>query len=560
MRLFEIMDTAFSSFDESVRTYLQKTFGDLGFNYTHNQIFGVIYDGIKGIMQNIMFYIEDAFTEQNIFTAQRKRSVYSLAKLSGYEPYYGSAATGTLYCKVRVSNGLPSGSNKLYINNNIMVINKITNVIYTVILPTNYYIIDINKPIVTHEFKIVQGTFKTATYTTNGTALETINITGSANYDAQYVTVTVNGEEWERVSNLYEMSENSKTYIVSAGYDNTLNVMFGNGVYGMIPDKGTSVSVKYLNHSGKSGNLNNYEKYKFEFQGLGTDNSGEQVDLNDYCILTINNLVTGGTDPDSIETVKQMIGYNSRSNVLASEENYKLFLKRFSFIGQASIWCEENTSCIIISALTNYFNIYNTIDRYFNSPIEKFYLNDLQKNMIVDTLNNSNKAFAGITVKFQEPVIRKFAMICYVKANTMYNQADIIDNIKNTVATYFVNLKTNTQFIAKSDIISAITEADDNIEAIDFNFISELAEETYSKGYYDKYYLLYANNAYSYATKRVLYEKDSTPGLDYYGNIQLDSKLEIPLLHSGIKYYPNKDDNDGKNTSITLDAIQVFFI
>ena len=553
------METAFNSFDNTVRTYLQKTFGDLGYNYTHNQIFGVIYDGIKGIMQNIMFYIEDAFTEQNIFTAQRKRSIYSLAKISGYEPYYGAAATGTVYCKVTISNGLPSGSNKIYIDNNITIINKLTNIIYTVILPTNYYIIDISKPLVTHEFKIVQGTYNTATYTTKGIALETINITGSASYDAQYVTVLVNGEEWTRVENLYEMQESGKNYIVNSGYDNTVNIMFGNGTYGKIPDNGSMVTIKYLNHSGKAGNISNYDKYQLAFVNYGTDNTGESVNLNDYCKLSINNMVTGGTDPDTIDTVKRMIGYNSRSNVLASEENYKLFLNRFSFVGQSSIWCEENSSCIIISALTNYYTINNTIDKYFNSDIKQFFLNDNQKEMIIDTLNNSNKAFAGVTIKFQDPIMRKFAMICYVKAKSMYNQEDIKDNIKNTVAEYFINLKTNTQFIPKSDLIKAITEADDNIEAIDFNFISELAENTFYKGYYDKYYLLYTNKAYSYDTKRVLYEKDTVPGLDLYGNIQLDSKLEIPLLRGGFKYYPNKDTNN-KMDAITIDAIQVFFI
>lgn len=553
------METAFNSFDNTVRTYLQKTFGDLGYNYTHNQIFGVIYDGIKGIMQNIMFYIEDAFTEQNIFTAQRKRSVYSLAKISGYEPYYGAAATGTVYCKVTISNGLPSGSNKIYIDNNITIINKLTNIIYTVILPTNYYIIDISKPLVTHEFKIVQGTYNTATYTTKGIALETINITGSASYDAQYVTVLVNGEEWSRVDNLYEMQESGKNYIVNSGYDNTVNIMFGNGTYGKIPDNGSMVTIKYLNHSGKAGNISNYDKYQLAFVNYGTDNTGESVNLNDYCKLLINNMVTGGTDPDTIDTVKRMIGYNSRSNVLASEENYKLFLNRFSFVGQSSIWCEENSSCIIISALTNYYTINNTIDKYFNSDIKQFFLNDNQKEMIIDTLNNSNKAFAGVTIKFQDPIMRKFAMICYVKAKSMYNQEDIKDNIKTTVAEYFINLKTNTQFIPKSDLIKAITESDDNIEAIDFNFISELAENTFYKGYYDKYYLLYANKAYSYDTKRVLHEKDTVPGLDLYGNIQLDSKLEIPLLRGGFNYYPNKDSNN-KTDAIKIDAIQVFFI
>lgn len=559
MRLFSIMETAFDSFDNTVRTYLQKTFGDLGYNYTHNQIFGIIFDGIKGIMQNVMFYIEDAFTEQNIFTAQRKKSIYSLAKLSGYEPYYGAAATGTLKCNVNITNGLSTGSTKLYIDNNITIINKQTNAIYTVMLPTNYYIIDITKPLMTHEFKIVQGTYKTATYSTNGIPLETINLNGTANYDSQYITVLVNGEEWDRVENLYEMKENGNNYVISAGYDNTMNIMFGNGTYGKIPDKGTSVTIKYLNHSGKAGNINIYDKYKLEFNNVGYDNTGTSVNLNDYCKLSINNMITGGTDPDTIETVKKMVGYNSRSNVLASEDNFKLFLSRFSFVGQSSIWCEENASCIIISILTNYYNINNTIDNYFTSDIKQFFLDDNQKKMIVDTLNNSNKAFAGISVKFQDPVIRRFAMICYVKSKTRYNIDDIKHDIETIVAEYFINIKTNTQFIAKSDLIKLITEKNDNIDAIDFNFVSELAEDTFYKGYYDKYQLQYANKSYNYITKRVLYEKDSTPGLDLYGNIQLDSKLEIPMLRGGFKYYPNKESLI-KNDSVILDAVQVFFI
>ena len=39
------------------------------------------------------------------------------------------------------------------------------------------------------------------------------------------ITVTVNGTEWNRVLNLYEMKENDNCYIVSAGYDNTLNIL-----------------------------------------------------------------------------------------------------------------------------------------------------------------------------------------------------------------------------------------------------------------------------------------------------------------------------------------------
>ena len=102
MKLFNLMETAYNNFDNTVSNYLSKVMNTLGMNGSHSQVFKMIYDGIKGVMQNAMFYIEDALNEQNIFTATRKTSIYSLAKMSGYEPFYGSCASGTL---MRVGEG-----------------------------------------------------------------------------------------------------------------------------------------------------------------------------------------------------------------------------------------------------------------------------------------------------------------------------------------------------------------------------------------------------------------------------------------------------------------------
>ena len=135
MRLFNILDTAFSSFDNTVRKYLQKTFENLGLNYTHNQIFGVIYDGIKVLMHNAMSSIEDALTEQNIYTATRKKSIYSLAKLSGYDPFYGSAASGVLTASTFVTSTAGQASTKIYIKDGTKVYNKSTGIVYTIMLP-----------------------------------------------------------------------------------------------------------------------------------------------------------------------------------------------------------------------------------------------------------------------------------------------------------------------------------------------------------------------------------------------------------------------------------------
>lgn len=147
MKLFNVMQTTYANFDNSVRNYLSKMFGQIGMEYTHTQIFGVIFDGIKGVMQNVMFYIEDAFTEQNVFTAARKKSILSLAKISGYEGYYGSAATGSVVANVVINNGTESENktNKIYIRNGSRLINNNTGVTYIIDLPINNYIVDISK-------------------------------------------------------------------------------------------------------------------------------------------------------------------------------------------------------------------------------------------------------------------------------------------------------------------------------------------------------------------------------------------------------------------------------
>ena len=78
MNLFNVIETSFENYDNTIRTYLTKSLGAIGQKFSKSQIFAVIFDGIKGVMQNAMFYIEDALTEQNVDTAYRKSSLYSL--------------------------------------------------------------------------------------------------------------------------------------------------------------------------------------------------------------------------------------------------------------------------------------------------------------------------------------------------------------------------------------------------------------------------------------------------------------------------------------------------
>ena len=561
MKLFNIIDTSFSKFDETIQKYLSKALNNIGIEYSNNQLFGVIFNGIKGIMQNAMFYIEDALTEQNIFKASRKQSVYSLAKISGYEAFYGSTASGILIGRSKINNGNPNYTTKIYIRNHCAVRNSYNGLDYCIILPTDTYVFDISKPLVTHEFKIVQGRFETFSYAAKGTVLEAVHLTSVELFDRNYIEVKVNGETWDEVSNLYDMTDDGHEYMISIGYDNAFDVIFGNGVYGKTLTEGDTVTITYLKHSGDLGNISPNNSSEFEFSDMGYDSLGEPVNINTYMNLTLSTYISGGANSDSIEFIRNMVGTNSRSLVLASSDNFRLFFKRFSFIGYVNCWSESNSMTVNAVCLTNIKSNILTIEEYFKLDDKDMLLNDEQKSMIINTLENSKKSFAGITLNFKDPIIRKYAFICYVKADNNYNKDIIKNSIYTTLGNYFLNLKDDTQFISKSELTSIILNNCENIKSIELNIISETAENAFYNSYYIKYETKYSNGIYYYVPVKYMYEEESHPGLDNYGNISVDSKMEIPILHGGFRYYPNKELNsNSKNDSIRIKEIEIYFI
>ena len=76
MKLFSLLDTQYSRFSQAVRSYLSKTLSSNNAAYGNNTIFGQMINVLQGAVQNVMLYIEDSLTEQNKYTAQRKKSIY----------------------------------------------------------------------------------------------------------------------------------------------------------------------------------------------------------------------------------------------------------------------------------------------------------------------------------------------------------------------------------------------------------------------------------------------------------------------------------------------------
>ena len=88
MKIFTPLDIQYRDFLNRVKNFLNKTLSQYNIPFGSNTIFGQMITVIGNAIQNIMLYIEDSLVEQNKYTAQRKKSIYGLSAMSGYQPSY----------------------------------------------------------------------------------------------------------------------------------------------------------------------------------------------------------------------------------------------------------------------------------------------------------------------------------------------------------------------------------------------------------------------------------------------------------------------------------------
>ena len=120
MKIFGLLDTQYARFNTRVKTYLTQILNGFESKYGNATIFGQLINVINAVVQNIMLYIEDSLIEQNKYTAQRKKSIYNLASISGYEPNLGKTSSVQLRIDFTPNN---------YNSNNI-VINQLADINY----------------------------------------------------------------------------------------------------------------------------------------------------------------------------------------------------------------------------------------------------------------------------------------------------------------------------------------------------------------------------------------------------------------------------------------------
>lgn len=561
MNVLNLLQMRFNDLQNQVRVYLSKTLKDYNENYGNNTILGQLINVLGSTVQNVLLYIEDGLTEQNKYTVQRKKSIYSLAQLGGYNPSMGKAASCMVKMTIRPNN---YNSYSITIPNKTKLVCSKNGMKYNIILPQEAVTFSIADDIQNKFLQIVEGNFESQSFISSGGQLYTQNVLFNSDIDIDFLEVKVNNEVWERKESLYDMDPIANQYVVKTSLNKGIDILFGNNQYGKSLNTGDKIDVTYLLHNGELGNIDVDEDVYFLFQDNIKDTEGESIDGNGIFVikLTDSSSVSGGTYSESATKVKEMIGYNSRALVLADPKNYKVLLNRFSFVGYNRTWSDEGSLIVNSIILKNYKQMLERGSDYFNLQKSDLFLTESQKTSLKNYIANSGQQLAGVTYKINDPEVCKYAAYVYLKMkDVQYDKPSVEQSIRDAVGDFFMNIQ-NDMFIPKSDLVSVIKKASDAIDGVDLYFLGEKNE----KAIIDKHYI---NKTYSYNPSKgnydikeeMVYVEDGVnPGIgfDEYGNIYLDNNDQFPVLMGGWQFRSSSQGEAPQYTTISNPLILVF--
>lgn len=489
LKFLSTLRTSASQIRSDARTYIGRVYKRANTLFTEASPFAQILSVLSEIAELIMFYIEDATVEQNIYTAQQPESIYGLARLAGHDATRGFAATGEIEFRWKPGADFSKiAGTGLTIDSRAQLKFDANGLMYTLLTDKDRFRLEKSNKL-SIKTAIIQGSFETQTFTGSGTPLQSFNVQTQGLSDHSKVSVSVNGEKWTKHESLYDLQRDEKGYLLKTGISGGLDVYFGNEAFGMIPPSGAAIEVEYVKHDGPTGNLDDGADLTVKWDAEGEDSLGEMHDLNAFLDVTVTSSPKMGADKESTEFTKVMAPLTSKSFVLATPDNYEYFLSRyglFSYIDAYNTTTDQyldDDNIIYIFAVPDVRKKLASGQDYFSIPQQEMFFDQNEYDKMYQVLQDSGQQMVTTEVVFVKPQIRKYSMDVNVRYFEGFTKEEIATQIRERISTYLLNV-TRRDKLPKSDIVYILEEIE-GIDAVNVRFISETEETARRLGYYE---------------------------------------------------------------------------
>lgn len=322
--------------------YVKKTYQASTQNFTLASPFAQLLSVILHLGRMILYYIEDSITSMNIMTATRPDNIRGLAMLTGHKAQRAMSARAAARIVYQTTGNMEMDGKVAYLPNKLVVQSKISGMSYIVLFGADTAKMTMQAGNFI-DCTMLQGVLKYQRVTSNGNPLQSFNIS-ERNYreiEQYFINVYVNNEPWTIVDSILDMSYNQKSVIVRTGITGGIDIFFGNGDFGRIPENGAQILVEYIVSDGIGGNLSalkaNNTADAWNISTLGYMEDGTQIQLNNNFKISLTTDLIFGTQSEDVTLTQMLAPHTSRSFVLANETNYKYFLMKTGMFSSVEV-------------------------------------------------------------------------------------------------------------------------------------------------------------------------------------------------------------------------------
>lgn len=584
---------------------------------------GQILTVITELFQTNMLYIQNvqnSFDLNSPINSVNDKLMRTMAKIGQYNPSRSSCAFGSIQINTKAdSNILDSINGNVIIFRDKMKLKNSRNNLD--------YIIDINSDTVTFNLSnntpiilnVLQGTWRTdLSFTGSGEINQTYIVPqpkGDKDIDNYHFKVFVNGELWQRKQHRFDLLKDEKAYMAYTSFSGGLDIVFGNGNEGLIPELGSIIEVYYLETNGTDGNLLNTQVNEFKFIDFPTDIIGEDIVVDELFNVTIRDEVQFGSNGDNSQFLKSILPYTSNNFVLSGPEQYKFFLMRLGLFSIIDVFTTETTSYDTINKIhklaqdnLNLFNSINSDDNtsslkqlvqqnlneivllrkslllgtdsliniflipditlyygksvdsnYFNIDESLFIISDIDKQRLLNYLTRDGIQIISNEVNIITPIVKRYVINVNVRLFTDAVEENIINNIISQISTYFV-YQMRRDRIPPSDLVRIIDDID-GVDSVTVEFICE-SNENYHREYLERSQRFQIENKRQPEDSEIImsdgmvYDRYRSIGLDPILGDILIYKTELPIIRGGFSdrwnNFYNTKPADGLFSSVNV--------
>lgn len=551
---------SFSGIKDEIERFLRNEHNKAGILFSPASPYGQILSVIENLHQMSILYLKNAITQFDLSdrNSNNRRIIRSAALLAGHNPGRSISSTGTLRLSLKsnidVEEDIPGG--RITFNNKALLRNKTNSLDYSLNLGTET-VTHLVTPGYTFFLPIIQGIWKTRIFTGDGSPLQTFEVVelGQKDIENFNIEVIVDGDVWDIKKHIWEMIPDEKACVVKTGFNGGIDITFGNGSFGAIPEIASTIEVNYLASDGRRGNIFRRTRDDFDFVDETIDGFGETINVSKIFNVDIFNDINFGSDEEDILFTKNVLPYSSNNFVLGLPQQYAYEIKKLGVFSHVNAY--EKSGTIFIVATPNIRLFKNQNANYFTVDKKAFFLDRYEISKIDKFLKIAGTLQLTRKYKIESPKLSHYIMNIYIITYSDATEDSVKAQILDKISEYFLDLK-RIDRIPKLDIIRELSTITD-LHSVDIQFISKKNEDYHIENaniIENSIKNLDSNLKPDQIKKSVDYNPDKVIGLDpILGDIIFEPD-EIPVIRgdffdrNGIYYSDDIDSNGMKAVNI----------